>query len=345
VPAPREPGGVARSEAADRGGRGPRGPGPALGDASSRTRAEPSWPRVLATTVRLWLKRRNPRRARWAVLLLVLAVAAGSAVLLAQRAAHGTRHRPAGAGPAAERWVAAQVSHSVSVSCDPATCAALQQRGFPATNLVTLHPEAPRPLDSGLIVATAAVRTELGRQLALDAPVVMASFGRGTAGIQIRAVAPAGAAAYLTQFRADARARKSVGTELLGNPAVQADPAASRQLSGGRADARLIALVGIIAALHPVHLVSFGGASPGAAPGVPLRSLVLYGVTHGVTAGTAFLGSLRGLLLAQHPSYRPAGIQAVRLATGQDALRIWFAAPEPLGLLDASQPLVKISPP
>ena len=64
-----------------------------------------------------------------------------------------------------------------------------------------------------------------------------------------------------------------------------------------------------------------------------------------MTAGTAFLGSLRALLLAQRPSYRPAGIRIVRLATGQDALHIWFAAPEPLGLLDASQPLVKISTP
>ncbi len=173
----------------------------------------------------------------------------------------------------------------------------------------------------------------------------MAGFGRGNAGIEIRAVAPDGAATYLSQFRADFSARKSVGTELLLNPAVQADRSAAQQLSEGHVDARLIATIGIMTVLHPVHLVSFGDASPGASPGVPLRSVVLYGVTHGVTAGTALLGSLRSLLLAQRPSYRPAAIRIVRLATGQDAMLIWFAAPGPLGLLNASQPLVKISSP
>jgi len=153
---------------------------------------------------------------------------------------------------------------------------------------------------------------------------------------------PHGAAAYLKSFRADLAVRRSVGAQLLLNHAVVADPRARQQLSEGRADARLIAMIGMMAALHPVHLVSFGDPSPGASPGVPLRSVLLYGVTHGVTAGLALLSSLRALLLAQQPLYRPAGIQTVRLGTGQRALRIVFAAPSPAGLLDASQPLVKI---
>ncbi len=167
----------------------------------------------------------------------------------------------------------------------------------------------------------------------------MARFGTG---IEIRAVAPDGPASYLNQVRADFSARKSVGAELLRNPAVQADQSARQQLSGGHVDARLIATIGIMAVLQPVHLVSFGDASPGASPEVPLRSALLYGGTHGVPAGTASLGSLRALLLAQRPPYRPAGIRTVRLATGQDAMLLWFAAPAPLGLLNASQPLVKI---
>jgi hypothetical protein len=320
---------------------------------SPQAQREPPWLRVLATTIRLWLKRRRWRRTRWVVLLVVLALAAGSGVLLAQQSPGGAAPRrgagqprpaPAAASQAAD-WVTAQVSRSVLVSCDPAMCSVLRQHGFPPGNLVMMRPDAPGPLNSSLIVVTAAVRSELGSGLASHAPVVMARFGAGSARTEVRAVAPDGAASYLSRLRADVLARKSVGTELLLNPAVQADRSARQQLSQGHVDTRLIATIGIMAVLHPVHLVSFGDASPGASPGVPLRSAVFYGGTHGVTAGIALLGSLRALLLAQQPSYRPAGIRPVRLATGQSALRIWFAAPGPLGLLNASQPLVKISSP
>ena len=321
----------------------------------SRPPREPSWPRVLATTIRLWLLRRRRRATRWAVLLvLVLILAAGSGVLLARRPAplpvpapRRSAGRPPGAVAvaAAASWVAAQVSRDVLVSCDLAMCSVLRQHGFPPGNLVMLPPRTPGTLNSALIVATPAVRSELGGQLSGRAPVVLASFGSGGPRVEVRAVAAGGLADYLDRLRADARARKSVGAELLLNPAVTADPPARQQLSAGSADARLIAVIGFLAVLHPVHLVSFGDASPGASAGVPLRSVVLYGVTHGVTAGSALLGSLRALLLAQQPPYRPAGIQPVRLATGQDALRVWFAAPDPLGLLDASEPLVKMSSP
>jgi len=319
---------------------------------SLRARAEPSWPRVLVTTLQLWLRRR--RRIGWALLAAVLALAAGSGLLLAQPGHGGAGQRgraarpltPAAAARAeAASWVAAQVSRDALVSCDPAMCAALRQRGFPAANQVVLGPGGPGPAGSSLVVVTAEVRSELGGLLASSAPVVVASFGSASARTEIRAVAPDGAAAYLSQLRADVAARASVGGELLHNPAVQADPPARQQLSAGGVDPRLIATIGILAALHPVHLVSFGDLSPGASPGVPLRSAVLYGVTHGVTAGNASLGSLRALLLAQRPPYRPAGIGTVRLAAGRSALRLWFAAPVPLGLLDASHPLVTLSPP
>jgi hypothetical protein len=307
---------------------------------------------VLATTLRLWLGRRRPR-TRAALLVLVLGLAAGSGPLLAWTApSPATRPRPvaitqaAATGDRAAAWVAAQVSRGVIVSCDPAMCSALQRHGFPAGNLVMTRAGEPSPADSTLMVVTAGLQRALGRRLAsVYAPVVLASFGTGTARIEIRPVAPDGPASYLRQFRADRAARKSFGTELLHNPAVRAGQPARQQLSEGDVDSRLIATIGIMAALHRVHLVSFGDASPGASPGVPLRSALLYGVTHGVTADTTLLGSLRALLLSQHPSYHPAGMRIVRLATGRSALRLWFAAPGPLGLLDASQPLVKISSP
>jgi hypothetical protein len=35
----------------------------------------------------------------------------------------------------------------------------------------------------------------------------------------------------------------------------------------------------------------------------------------------------------------------VPLGAGQHALRVWYSVPEPLGLLNATQPLVKIASP
>lgn len=323
---------------------------------SPQAGGEPSWPRVLATTVRLWLRRRRLRRVYLALVAVAVVLAVGVALALAQSSTTDRVRQTASAAGHAVRtvtpaslaagWVAAQVSHTATVACDPVMCTSLQRRGFPAGNLVPVRPGAADPGQASLAVVTPALRGTLGGSLATRyAPVVLASFGTGAGAVQVRPAAPGGAAAYLARLRADLATRRSVGGELLRNPAVGASPLARQQLSDGRADPRLIATIGVMAALHPVHLVSFGDPSPGAGPDVPLRSVLLYGVTHGVAAGDALLSSLRGLLLAQQPSYRPASVAAVRLGTGQSALRIVFSAPAPLGLLDASQPVVRISTP
>jgi hypothetical protein len=325
---------------------------------------EPSWPRVLATTVQLWLTRRRSRRGRLIALVVVVALAAGLGTGLALGTSAGTG-RTSTAGPAPRResspagtaasqaaaWVAGQVSHGETVACDPAMCARLQRRGFPAGNLDLVRPGSATPPEAGLVVATAALRSDLGSRLtAAYAPVALAGFGAGAGRVVVEAATPDGQTTYLNGFRNDLAARRAVGAQLLMNRAVEAGPLARRQLSQGLADSRLIATIGIMAAMYRIRLVAFGDPSPGASPGVPLRSVLFSasthgGVTHGVTAGIALLASLRSLLLSQQPLYRPASIQTVRLGTGQSALQIAFAAPDPLGLLDASQPLVKISSP
>jgi hypothetical protein len=321
---------------------------------SVQAEAEPSWPRVLVTTIQLWLRRRRGRWVSWAALVVVVGLVAGSVVALSRRTPKTTgdlRGFDQNLAPAAVAdgqlagWVDGQVSRGALVSCDPTMCAVLRQHGFPASNLVMLRRGALDPLDSDLIVVTPAVARELGARLAALAPAVLASFGTGEDRVEIRVIAPAGAAAYQSAWRADAAARVSVGTELLSNPAIAVSPQARQQLTQGRVDARLIAVIDIMAALHPVHLVSFGDASPGAGAGVPLRSAEVYGVAQGVNAGPAALAALRTLLLAQDPPYRPAGLQVVPLPAGQHALRVWYSAPEPAGLLDATQPLVKMASP
>jgi len=77
--------------------------------------------------------------------------------------------------------------------------------------------------------------------------------------------------------------------------------------------------------------VAFGDRAPGASPGIPLRSADL--AVTGDAAGQAQQMSTfaHGLKVF----FTSARIRAVRLANGQDVVRIEFAAPSPLGLLNS----------
>ncbi len=108
-------------------------------------------------------------------------------------------------------------------------------------------------------------------------------------------------------------------------------------------DSQLLATIATAAEeVHPVRILSFGSAGPGATPGVPLRSAVIYGTANGSAASTALLTELRHFWLVQRGSYLPANIQIVPGASGQSALRIQYAAPSPPGLLGSGPPVVKI---
>ena len=148
----------------------------------------------------------GPRRRRF-VRYGVAGALAALAVVMADRGGAGA------AGPAphvgrdlrstaataaraqAAAWVAHQVSTSAISSCDPAMCAALAQHGIAAGNLLVLRPGASDPLGSDVVLATAAVRGMFGSRLAdVYAPEVLASFGTGQARVDVRIVAPDGAA-------------------------------------------------------------------------------------------------------------------------------------------------------
>jgi len=200
--------------------------------------------------------------------------------------------RPAGGAPAsaadtlasrsaavrgqAAAWVAQQVSRDAIVACDPAMCAALQAHGIPPGNLLVLRPSATDPLGSDLVMATPAVRSQFGRRLAsVYAPVVIASFGSGGLRIDVRTVAPDGAAAYRTALAADLAARRGAGQQLLRNPRIGVSAAARSDLAAGRVDTRLLLTLAAVASVEPVRVASFTDSGPGAAPGVPLRAVEL----------------------------------------------------------------------
>jgi hypothetical protein len=281
-----------------------------------------------------------------ALVVLIVVFAAGALTVALIRhpgsgtAASGSGQAAAGSAPVAAAtaarqraasWIVAQVSHSTVVSCDPAMCAALEARGFPSGDLMTIGPSASYPLGSAVIAATAPVRSEFGSRLTtVYAPTVLASFGTGTAQVDIRAYAPDGAAAYLSALKTDQAARSSAGGQLLRNHRVEVTTAARAPLAAGQVDARLLITIATLAAQGRVSIVAFGDSGPGASPGVPLRAAVL-AQPPGTSSG--YLQSVLTFLRAQQAPYLANSISLAQLANGQDIVRIEYAAPSPLGLL------------
>jgi hypothetical protein len=351
-----QPGGPAAAAPAGAGPGGLARRGPVPGGA----RRPPPWGTVLVTTVRLWAQRRRhlrwPAQARWRVLsVLVLAAvlfAAGAiSIALAGSPAPPARTRasPAGTGrapaPAAIRaaaaartaaagWIAAQVSAAAIVSCAPQMCALLEARGVPAAQLLPLGGSNPAPLGSDLIVSTAAVRSEFGARLgSVYAPVVLASFGTGSAQTAVRVVAADGAAAYMRSLGTDVAARASAGSQLLQNPRLHSSASARRALAAGQVDSRLLTAFAALATMHVVDVVGFPAPATGASAGMPLRIVDIAPGRPGTPRRPNTIGALASYLRAQLFPYRPAHITVVRLASGRPALRVEYGAPSPLGLL------------
>jgi hypothetical protein len=289
----------------------------------------------------------GPRTRRPLRRLGLASVAGFTAAFLAVEAAHGFStsrltsvprpDHPAASAPLtranmvrdqAAAWVASEVSAGAIVSCDPVMCAVLVRHGFPAANLLVLGPGAPDPLGSGVVLATSAVRAMFGSRLAtVYAPQTVASFGSGQARIDVRAVAPDGAAAYRTTLAADVRARRAAGLQLLADPRISGPAAVRADLAAGRVDARLLITLAAMAEAEPVQIQALGGAGPGASPGTPLRTAEI------AAAPAATAQAMLAFVRAQRPPYLAVRSGLYRGPGGQQVLSIEFTAPSPLGLL------------
>jgi Protein kinase domain len=300
--------------------------------------------------------RRGSDRAWWrgraaiaAASVVLVAGAGGLALILAQRAAPpqrpaskhpGTGQAGTGQELAAEAaartqavtWILQQVSRAAVVSCDSQVCTDLASRGFPSANLLTLGPGSNDPLGSDLVVATATVRAQYGRRLAsVYAPAIIASFGSGNATIDIRSVFPGGTTKYRAVQRVALRARKTADAQLLTNGQITLSATARAQLRSGDIDPRVPLLIAAMVAAHPVHIMDFGGQSPGGGPASLLRSVDLAtadGAAH-LTHG-AYLAWMHSFIGVQRAQYRPAWSRPVTLHTGEAVLRIGYDAPSPL---------------
>jgi hypothetical protein len=305
-------------------------------------RADPSWPTVASTTVRLWFdrhyRRRGGRRSLVLVLSALVAMAFGAGVTLAfiQREApstHVTRHVPNAIQVAqadrqqAAGWIAREVASNIVVGCDLQMCNQLQKSGFPGARLMQLRPTSPDPLGAQLVVATPVIRNQFGTRLAsVYAPLVVASFGSGAERVDVRFIAPDGSKAFEAEMATDRKDRISAGEQLLANNHVQASAGARNALLAGRVDPRLLVTLGTLAGLMPIHLVAFDDPSPGASPDVPLR-----GAEIGADAA-AGLPEMVTFLKAQQDQYAPAVASITQIANGQHVVTVRYDAPGPMGL-------------
>ena len=303
--------------------------------------AEPSWGRVLATTVKLSVARRW-RTATAALATALVAVAAlwftgvlaGSVAPVARVSVRGTSSTAnvgtlsaaAATRSRAAAWIAGQVSGSAVIACYPDMCAALQAQGVMAGRLMPLRTAAASPLGAGVLVTSPSVHSLFAGEYA---PAVIASFGSGDTRLDVRAAEPGGTAAYQAAWRADLDARKSAGSQLRQNRRLGFTARDAGQLRAGEVDSRLLATLAALASQHSFRVTAFGDAAPGVQ--VLFRAMTLTSSGNGTAALTAAAAVVR----AQAPPYLPARVTIVQLATGQTALTIEFAAPSPLGLLTA----------
>jgi hypothetical protein len=328
---------------------------------------EPSWGRVLVTTIKVWVAwrlrcvgfgqqpvYRQPGRKglgwRLAALagfaLAVIAVAALAFTGIFARTAAPAARVPSAASPvashartarthsaarvvptAAAAWIAGQVNADAIIACDPAMCAALQAQGVTAGRLMPLPAGTADP-DGATVVVTS---TSAGSQLASQyAPAVIASFGSGNTRIDVRATEPGGAAAYESALKADLAARQSAGTQLLRNPRVGFTAQDATQLRAGAVDSRLLATLAALSSQYSIRVIGFGDTSPGVQ--VLFRDVT---IMSGSRDAAAELAAVLAVLNQQHAPYLPAQATIIHPAPGQAALRIEFAAPSPLGLLTA----------
>jgi hypothetical protein len=315
-----------------------------------RRRFYSAWLAITAPVVRLVFGIR--RAARWrqaglrrrliTVVSTLAVLSFGTGVTLAVAGtppgpiASGPGGAAAGAAPAqaaaanraqAASWIAGQLDPSLTVSCDPQMCAQVRHAGVAASKLMVVPASAGARLGSGVIVATPAIRDQFGARLAtVDAPLVIASFGSGADRVDVRAVAPAGAAALQASLAAGHARLVSAGAQLLANKNIQASAAARASLLAGRVDPRLLVVLSALAADLPLRLVAFDDSSPGASQAIPLRGAEIgAGSPAGLSAALTFLH-------AQQSPYRPADAAITRSTSGQSLVDVRFDAQGAAGL-------------
>jgi hypothetical protein len=282
-------------------------------------------------------------RRRWqaaaAVTALLLVAGAGAAAFILTRPGAPPK-RPTGSAPSispqlaadakarkdAVTWILHQVSPAATVGCNTQVCTDLVNGGF--SNVLPIGLGSNDPLGCNLVVD---IGHQFGSRMAsVYAPVILASFGSGSAKVDIRWAYPDGTVAYNADERSALVARKKADVQLLKNSRIRLSAIARAQLRSGYIDPILPVLIAEMAHYHPVRIVDFVNQSPGGGPASLLRSVDLATAHNGThLTPAAYVRWIHRVLHTQQSVFRPAWSPQIKLPTGQ-AVRIGYTAPSPL---------------
>ena len=234
----------------------------------------------------------------------------------------------------AASWIVREISPSAIIACDDVMCGQLFNAGLPASNLLVLSPTSTDPLGADLVISTPALRGQFGSRLArVYAPLAIASFGSGKSQVQVRVVAPDGAAAYQLALNHDLVARQHAGGTLLRNSRIEVAASAQPELTAGLVDSRLLVMLPVLATQYPIDVLGFYDQAPHASQAVPLTGVEL--AASDKASGLSARGYQRWLiafLRDQRAPYLAMSITTTRIH-GYEVVLVRFARPSPLGLL------------
>ncbi|WP_267425414.1 MULTISPECIES: ArnT family glycosyltransferase [unclassified Curtobacterium] len=171
----------------------------------------------------------------------------------------------------AENWIGDNVDKSSRMLVDDAMWVDLVDDGFARDNVVwyykldtdgAVQRQSPNGWkDSDYVVTTDSMRTGGNSSKdvrdAIQNSTVVASFGTGNQMVDVRQIHPQGQQAAQREITAASDVRKTLGTQLAQNPALQADAGTKSQFRAGQVDSRAMIALGQVLADRFVQVDRF----------------------------------------------------------------------------------------
>ena len=171
---------------------------------------------------------------------------------------------------AASDWLIHNVDNDQRLIVDSAMTADLQAAGWDGDDALWSLPAGARATesdapaswrDADYVVTTATVRDDAGALPQVAAAIVnstpVATFGSGDRAVEVRKVTPEGAVLASAADAQAAATRTAHGAELAQNPGIRLSDADRELLTDGRVDARIISVLGALAAEGDVIVTGF----------------------------------------------------------------------------------------
>lgn len=215
----------------------------------------------------------------------------------------------------AENWIGDNVDKSSRMLVDDAMWVDLVKDGFARNNVVwyykldtdgAVERQSPNGWrDSDYVVTTDSMRTGGNSspdvRKAIQNSTVVASFGTGDQQVDVRQIDSEGKAAAQRAVTRAADQRKTLGTQLAGNPALEADAGTRSQFRAGQVDSRAMIALGQVLADRSVRVDRFTPMT--GEDGQTFRRVVLH------TSDVAAAKRTAATLDAMASAFRPASVE------------------------------------